>query len=308
MAFCMAIILFVIGYILIHKDDSNVTPEMRKDEKNYRGHRCRPGYEYLLVWGVYAYYANQSRAERPEPYQDAVRHARLEMLRLGYRTTNSLWYDFSNISPDVMKSINNMYHYTHAPSKPWWQTDADHWPFKNTRGANGADALIGPHRSYWLEAIESCQTSTPYEVAQDRYLFNRLAEWYYLVMFKNEYLSLNLDVENTLFDEQSCIERQYRRSEDTIDREWEALLSEIQGIVYWGNAWDAEIRGYQRRAAQYEAEVHRQASEPGRQRRQRLLNGENSSEDRLPTIDEMTPEWAKQQLKEKYGIDYEEGN
>ena len=308
MAFCMAIILFVIGYILIHKDDSNVTPEMRKERKNYSSHNADYHLEYLLVWGVYAYYAKQDPFVRPHPYQDAVRHARLQMMRLGCRTTSTLWYDFRDITPQIENRLNFMGHYTAKIPNETIQKRAEGWPFKNTRGPGNVNTLLGPHVYYWGEQgfEKEPQTWSQNEYRQ-AYQYNRLAEWYYLVMFRDEYLSLHLDI-NDVLSKESSFPPKYQIKESYIDEQWDALLSEIQGIVYWGDKWDAEIHEYQRQKAEQKEAERRAAEEPGEERRRKLLEqGANSSPSQpsLPTPDEMTPEWAKQQLKEKYGIDYD---
>lgn len=318
MAFCMAIILFVIGYILIHKDDSNMTPAEKAEIRNYESHSADYEREYLLVWGVYAYYAKQGPSVRPQPYQDAVRHTRLEMMRRGYRTTATLWYDFKDITPQIENRLNFMGHYTDQipsgkmgygfPCHMTRATEQD-WPFKNARGRDRVNSLLGPHKTYWgyqttdRDKKNVCES----DKYHSRYLFNRLAEWYYLVMFKDEYIARHLDIRDALMNEETIPEK-YQLRERAVDSEWDALLSEIQGIVYWGDKWDAEIHEYQRQKAEQKEAERRATEEPGEERRRKLLEqGANSSPSQpsLPTPDEMTPEWAKQQLKEKYGIDYD---
>ena len=308
MAFCMAIILFVIGYVLIHQEDTAVTLEAREERKNLTSHLTNYHLEYLLVWGVYAYYAKQSRSMRPQPYRDAVRHARLEMMRRGYRTSSTLWYDFRDITPQIEDRLNFMGHYTAKITNETIQKRVDAWPFKNAGGPGNTNTLLGPHVYYWgdqgFEHDPAIWGMTEYRKA---YLYNRLAEWYYLVMFKDQYLSLGLDINNALCREAS-FPKKYQLSESYIDKQWDALLSEIQGIVYWGDKWDAEIHAYQQQEAARKEAKRSAAEEPGEERRRKLLEQDansSPSQTHLPTLDEMTPEWAQQQLKEKYGINYD---
>lgn len=319
MAFCLAILFGLIGFVLINQDTSGtVTKEYKQKARAELIHGYNPFLEYYLVWGVYAYYAHQPKSARPNPYQDAIRHARIEVMRRGYLTTNGLYYRFDQITPEVWDQLNLMGHYTASvpdgsvrcgpPVHMTSSTEKD-WPFKNTRGAGNVNALLGPHKVYWAR-----QTSSSSEVIlyQERYMFNRLAEWFYLVMFKDEYLALNLDIHNVLLDE-STIPKKYQRSISSIDRAWEELLSEIQGVVYWGDKWDEEIRGYQRLEAQHQAQVQRakeeaEAASPAEQRRYGMLHGAGAYErdhaqQSAETMVE-TSEWARQQLKEKYDIDY----
>lgn len=303
MAFAMAIILFVIGYALIHKQDPNMTPAEKAEIRNYESHSADYEREYLLVWGVYAYYAKQGPSVRHQPYQDAVRHARLEMMHRGRRTTATLWYDFKDITPDVESSLNFMWHYTSPPAFASERERVEKWPFKNAPCANHADSFLGPHVSYW--SSQRCENDKQRDdlrrMYHGGYLFNRLAEWYYLVMFKDEYLSLRLDIKDALMREDT-IPQGYRLSEKIVDDEWDTLLSEIQSVVHWGDKWDAEIHEYQRQAKQKADEERRKAEAPGEERRRKLLESTNSDVDVSAAH---TPEWAKQQLKEKYNIDYE---
>ena len=94
----------------------------------------------------------------------------------------------------------------------------------------------------------------------------------------------------------------YRLSEKDSDNAWENLLSEIQSVVLQGDKWDTEIHEYQRQAKAIADEERRKAEAPGEERRRRLL--ENATPD-MPNGSEQTPDWARQQLKEKYNIDYE---
>lgn len=364
MAFCMAIILFVIGYILIHTNEDPRKTQQRDIASEMSKHSPQLWKEFLLVYGVYAYYLKQGADARPHPLEDAVRHSRLEMLRTGhhcswettkevvttkmvrgqirsdrstktdhgwlYRTYPDLsqhdmellsnpefyWkidehgqicqaYEFYDTSPWAHPLVDTTFPWVQgAPFHPVFKDENEkwryyyQWPFPD-----------GIYKSVWINKTISRLDSTQrtdMNLCLYCKLFNRAVEWYYLVMFKAEFLKSGADIHNALVDEHAFKKEYF--SESYIDEQWAVILSEIQGIVYWGDKWDAEIHAYQRQEAARQESERRAAEAPGEERRRKLLEqGANSfpAQPNLPTIDEMTPEWAKQQLKEKYGIDYD---
>ena len=318
MEFAVALILGLIACVLINKPDKKETPLQKAERENHENHPVDYEWEYFLVWGIYAYYAKEGSAKRPHAYQDAIRHARLEMLNRGYRTTNSLHYKFQNITPQVESQLNDMRHYTdpipaggvsYGPPEHMTSSTEHDWPFKNApnelsrKSKDKTSKMLGPHKGYCAYQSYSPYEKQPRESVVWQYiqLFNRLAEWYYLVMFKDEYLSLKIDIRDALFNEENVPAR-YRLSEKDSDNAWENMLSEIQSVVLQGDKWDAEIHKYQRQAKQKADEERRKAEAPGEERRRKLLESTNSDVDVSAAH---TPEWAKQQLKEKYNIDYE---
>ena len=307
MAFCMAIILFVIGYILIHKDDSGMSKADQKKWNELKKHPRNLPLEYLLFFGVYAYYAHQPCETRPHPVEDASRHMRLEMLRRGYLPSMmSWWKDYQELGQDDLISLSKLTDYRASDSEKfpgdfqslWKLTRADDhsWPINP-----------GPTASSWQHSYLGTDLGVSNFIYYG-YLYNRLAEWFYLVMFKDEYQRLGLNVEDVVLSEVRYVPRSQQLSSDCVDKKFAELMSEIQGIVYWGDTWDEEIRGFQRQKENYQNQLKRaedEAESSAKQRRQALADGKASAQPNLPTIDEMTPEWAQQQLKEKYGINYD---
>lgn len=307
MAFCMAIILFVIGYILIHKDDSGMSKADQKKWSDLKKHPRNLPLEYLLFFGVYAYYAHQPRTIRPQPAEDAARHMRLEMLRRGHLPSMMAWWkDYRELSQDDLVSLSRPTNYRNLTDRTypldfqtlWKLNDGDdtNWPI-----------IPGPTASSWMQSTRGSDVGI-LDFVSYGYLYNRLTEWYYLVMFKDEYQRLGLNIEDVVLSEVRGVPRAQKMSSEQVDKKFAELMSEIQGIVYWGDKWDEEIRGFQRQRENYQNQLKRaedEAESSAKQRRQALADGKASAQPNLPTLDEMTPEWAQQQLKEKYGIDYD---
>lgn len=304
MAFCMAIILFVIGYILIHKDDSGMSKADQKKWSDLKKHPRNLPLEYLLFFGVYAYYAHQPRETRPHPAEDAARHMRLEMLRRGYLPSMmSWWKDYQELGQDDLISLSRPTDYRKLTDRKYPTDFQTLWKLNDGDDTNWP-IIPGPTASSWMQSTRGSDAGI-LDFISYGYLYNRLTEWYYLVMFKNEYQRLALNVEDVVLSEVRGVPRAQKMSLEQVDHKFKELMSEIQGIVYWGDHWDEEVRSFQRQRDQYTRQCQQatdEAEEPARIRRQNLANSSSSP---LPTIDEMTPEWAKQQLKEKYGIDYD---
>lgn len=304
MAFCMAIILFFFGYVLIHQDTSGMSKAEQKKWDDLKKHPRNLPLEYLLFFGVYAYYAHQPREIRPQPAVDASRHMKLEMLRRGYLPSGmSWWKDYQNLSQDDLVALSKPKNYRKLGSEKYPAG------FKTLWKLNGGDdtrwpIVPGPTASSWLQSTQGSDAGV-LDFISYGYLYNRLTEWYYLVMFKDEYQRLGLNIEDVVLSEVRGVPRESKMSSDRVDQKFKELMSEIQGIVYWGDRWDEEVRGFQRRRDEYEWQRQKamdEAEEPAKLRRQYLEGGIASFS---TTPDEMTPEWAKQQLKEKYGIDYD---
>lgn len=307
MAFCMAIILFVIGYILIHKDDSGMSKADQKKWNELKKHPSNLPLEYLLFFGVYAYYAHQPRKTRPHPIEDAARHTAIEMVRRGYLPYRKAWWtDYQNLTEEDLTKMSCPRDYQDLATHNLPTGLRTLW--KLTEGDNKSWPITpGPTATSWLRSTEGSDLGGTDFISYG-YLYNRLTEWYYLVMFKDEYQRLGLNIEDVVLSEVRRLSNSDKLSSDYVDKKFAELMSEIQGIVYWGDKWDEEIRGFQRQKENYQNQLKRaedEAEASAKQRRQALADGKSPSQPSLPTPDEMTPEWAKQQLKEKYGIDYD---
>lgn len=307
MAFGIAIILLFLGWCMVKsKEDSPETEAAAAREKNAEEHPQFIPMEYLLIYGVYAYYAHQPKRSRPKPFEDAVRHARLEMMRRGCSPSSAAasWCPIEQVTPELEAKLNdpsrvldslNSGIYGHDPG-PLTELPYGKWPFQT-----------GPFKSAWIDWVGYLNYNHPsyrhQKPVKDKFyysaLFNRLAEWYYLVMFRDEFLASKANIRDALIDENSFGKQYYSESE--IDRAFNDLLAEIQGIVACGDQWDAEIHAHQAQvAAQAQAEKQMREA-PGEARRKRLLESGSLT----PTgLEAGSPEWARQQLKEKYGIDY----
>lgn len=317
MAFCLAILFGLIGFVLINQDTSGAdTRQMKRELREERRYPPNDPLQYLLAFGIYAYYAHQSRSVRPNPWEDASRHAMIEMIRRGYSPTRSVsTHDYRLLTPKDIKNLNGGLPYEKCGEGPI--------PGKvrllySLKGKNTSTWPISPAPTTftWFAMISNMTHRHLDSYANFIYygfLYNRLVEWYYLVMFKDDYLRLGLDIHDVLLSEEEGLRRGEKPSTASIDRAWEELLSEIQGVVYWGDKWDEEIRGYQRLETQRQeaakrAKEYADATSPGEQRRYDMLHGAGAYErdHAQQSADTMleTPEWARQQLKEKYDIDY----
>lgn len=279
MAFCMAIILFVIGYILIHKDDSGMSKADQKKWSDLKKHPRNLPLEYLLFFGVYAYYAHQPRETRPHPAEDASRHARVEMIRHGYLPSGKVWWtDYHNLTKEDLSALSCPRDYRARDNETlpgdfqslWKLTDTDdhEWPI-----------IPGPTASSWLHSSCGNDLRTASFVYYG-YLYNRLAEWYYLVMFKDDYQRLELDIEDVVLSEVRYIPRGKQLSADYVDKKFAELMSEIHDIVSLGDKWDAEIREWQQREENYQNQLKKAEEEvesSAKRRREDLANGSTSS-------------------------------
>lgn len=295
MAFGIAIILLFLGWCMVRANEDPEEKAAREHQQMMLQHPCNAPKEYLLVYGIYAYYAQQNPPRRLA-YRDAIRHARIEMLRLGYSPTygvithnfpflsvqdevclnNTRDYEFSKCTTERIRKGMEKWAFPNAPHCFSWR----YWAMQNASNRN-------KRSDYWYDS-----------------LFNRLTEWYYLVMFRDEYLSSGADIREALIPivpGGTLWEPLY--SEGEIDKAFADLLAEIQGIVACGDQWDAEIHAHQAQvAAQAQAEKQMREA-PGEARRKRLLESGSLSSS---GVDSGSSEWARQQLKEKYGIDYPE--
>lgn len=317
MAFCLMILFGLIGFVLINQDTSGAdTRQMKRELREERRYPPNDPLQYLLAFGIYAYYAHQPRSVRPNPWEDASRHAMIEMIRRGYTPTRCIsTHDYRLLTPKDIKNLNGGLPYEKCGDGPI--------PGKvrllySLKGKNTSTWPMSPAPTTftWFAMISSMTHRYLDSYANFIYygfLYNRLVEWYYLVMFKDDYLRLGLDIHDVLLSEEEGLRRGEKPSAASIDRAWEELLAEIQGVVYWGDKWDEEIRGYQRLEAQRQEKAERakeyaDATSPAEQRRYDMLHGTGAYErDHVQqSAAQMieTPEWARQQLKEKYNIDY----
>lgn len=318
MAFCLAILFGLIGFVLINQDTSGAdTRRMKQELREERRYPPNDPLQYLLAFGIYAYYAHQPHSVRPNPWEDASRHAMIEMIRRGYRPTRCIsTHDYRMLTPKDIKNLNGGLPYDEIDSTGGIPSKIR--ILYNLRGFDSAKWPKNPalNSTTWFKMEWDMVNRGFGSYANFIYygfLYNRLVEWYYLVMFKDDYLRLGLDIHDVLLSEEDGLRWGEKPSTASIDKAWEELLSEIQGVVYWGDKWDEEIRGYQRLEAQHQAQAQRakeeeEATSPAEQRRYDMLHGAGAydRDHAQQSADAMveTPEWARQQLKEKYGIDY----
>lgn len=304
----------------------NRTPEEIERAKQREDWNSRPYYpikEYLLVYIVYAHYARQEN--RQDPFRDAILHTRLYELQQGWKCSGGEWnatrgremthlrkyVPIDQIDRDFFCQITSPEKFylrgadkkesvggwvgscyvlqdkvTRGEPFAWFREYAKDWPFPG-----------GLYKSL------SCPTGANMEFRYEPDVFNRITEWYYLVMFRDEFLASGADIRDALYPEEPHNAAVERQIEFTVQN----LLSIGQDIVRngdWWEQWTLEQIAQREAQAVAKAEAERIAREaPGEERRRKLLYGDESENG---VTSYYSPEWARQQLKEKYGIDYPE--
>lgn len=329
--------LIFIGYAMSHSQKQNFQkiPDRRTPEeieraelkKEWETHPVDHWEEHLLVYIVYAYYTRQP--EREDPFRDAILHTRLYEIQQGKKCSvaslqlkrkqvgkgkGSYSYerwetDWSDKYMPIDLVDWEFFHQMEDPEYYYWRGKDREVPRKN-----GFHSDILPGEPFgWFEENTNWPfpgglyqrrlgaTIWPGAITNPSDVFNRITEWYYLVMFRDEFLASGANIRDALFDEEPHSPAVERQIESTV----QSLLSTGQEIVQNGDWWEKWTREQielreNNAAAQAEADhVAREA--PGIERRRKLLYGEEIDTDAASYY---SPDWARQQLKEKYGIDY----